>query len=67
FYSDLRAKWLNNGYTILTAQAQFILLWKDKEEDKEYRIVLPNLRLKKELSLVNQQPLNVLCLIYYTI
>lgn len=50
FYSDIQAKWLNKGYNILTAQAQFILLWKDKEEDKEYRIVLPSLRLKKELS-----------------
>ncbi len=47
FYSDLQAKWINKGYNVLTAQVQFILLWTDKVDDKEYRIVLPILRLKK--------------------
>lgn len=50
FSTELQDKWLNKGYRIDSAQARFIIIWKDPTEEKEYRIVLPNLRLKKEMG-----------------
>ena len=47
FIDTLEQKWKHKGYSIRTSKAQFILLWKDSQEDKEYRIVLPSLRLRK--------------------
>jgi len=48
FSSEIEEKWLHKGYHIESAQARFILVWKDPTEEKEYRIVLPSLRLRKE-------------------
>ena len=48
FSSELQDKWLNKGYHIETAQARFIIIWKDQAEEKEYRIVLPSLWLRKD-------------------
>jgi len=50
FASEIEEKWINKGYSIDSAQARFILVWKDKAEDKECRIVLPSLRLIKKMN-----------------
>jgi len=48
FSSEIEEKWLHKGYRIESAQARFILVWKDPAEEKEYRIVLPSVRLRKQ-------------------
>ena len=50
FASEIEEKWINKGYSIHSAQARFILVWKDKAEDKECRIVLPSLKLIKKMN-----------------
>ncbi|MDY7030270.1 MAG: hypothetical protein SVR04_18450, partial [Spirochaetota bacterium] len=50
FSSEIEEKWINKGYFIDSAQARFILVWKDKADEKECRIVLPNLRLIKKMN-----------------
>lgn len=39
--------YLKKGYQIVDGEANFIVLWYDKAEQKEYRIVLPILYLQK--------------------
>ncbi|MDZ7794916.1 MAG: RecQ family ATP-dependent DNA helicase [Spirochaetia bacterium] len=50
FSTEIKEKWINKGYHIESAKASFILVWKDQTEEKEYRIVLPSLRLRKEMG-----------------
>lgn len=35
------------GYDIKEANAEYILYWYDKNDDKEYQIVLPKLKMDK--------------------
>lgn len=39
--------WIRAGYTFCNATTNFIVLWYDKEEEREVRVVLPKLELKK--------------------
>jgi ATP-dependent DNA helicase RecQ len=40
-------KFLNRGYEIDSIHAEYIVVWKRKEDDKQYRVVLPRIKLKK--------------------
>ncbi|WP_299546928.1 RecQ family ATP-dependent DNA helicase [Seonamhaeicola sp.] len=39
---------LNKGYAIEEAKVQYIVYWYNKDEDREYKIVLPRLRFRKK-------------------
>ena len=41
-------KFLNRGYEIVSIHAEYIVIWKRKEDDKQYRVVLPLIKLKKK-------------------
>ena len=41
------AGWANKGYSIASAEIQFIVAWKNKEDEKETLIVLPSVKLKR--------------------
>jgi ATP-dependent DNA helicase RecQ len=40
-------KFLNKGYEIISIHAEYIVVWKRKEDDKQYRVVLPLIKLQK--------------------
>lgn len=37
-----------NGYTLVSARVEYLVYWYDKDEDKEYKIVLPRLRFERD-------------------
>jgi len=39
--------WIRAGYTFCNATANFIVLWYNKEEERDYKIVLPMIMLRK--------------------
>jgi hypothetical protein len=43
-------KFLNRGYEIVSIHAEYIVIWKRKEDEKEYRVVLPLIKLKNPLA-----------------
>ncbi|HMQ60158.1 MAG TPA: RecQ family ATP-dependent DNA helicase [Flavilitoribacter sp.] len=40
-------RYLNMGYQLEEAKAQYVVIWHDEKTDKDFRVVLPELRLKK--------------------
>ena len=47
-------KWAQNGYQPIEACINYILAWKNNEDEKEYPIVLPKLRLKKATASIDR-------------
>ena len=43
-------KLLNRGYRIESIQAEYIIIWKRKEDEEQYRVVLPLVEFRKESS-----------------
>ena len=41
------AEWASKGYSLDSAEIQFIVAWKGKDDDKETLIVLPSVKLKR--------------------
>jgi len=41
------AEWASKGYSLVSAEIQFIVAWKGKDDDKETLIVLPSVKLKR--------------------
>ncbi|MBQ8918964.1 MAG: hypothetical protein IJ056_02495 [Acidaminococcaceae bacterium] len=41
------AGWTAKGYSLVSAEIQFIVSWKGKDDDKETFIVLPSVKLKR--------------------
>ena len=46
-FKTLLAGWAAKGYSLVSAEIQFIVAWKGKEDDKETLIVLPSVKLKR--------------------
>jgi ATP-dependent DNA helicase RecQ len=46
-------KFLNRGYEIVSIHAEYIVIWKRKEDDKQYRVVLPLIKLQKTNPKIN--------------
>ncbi len=49
-FKALLAGWTAKGYSLVSAEIQFIVAWKSKEDDKETFIVLPSVKLKKKVN-----------------
>jgi len=47
-FSDSLAEWQKKGFHIYKATVNFIVYWKDEEKNKELKIILPQLVLKKK-------------------
>ena len=41
------SEWASKGYSLVSAEIQFIVAWKGKDDDKETLIVLPSVKLKR--------------------
>ena len=41
------AEWFSKGYSLVSAEIQFIVAWKGRDDDKETLIVLPSVKLKR--------------------
>lgn len=41
---------LQDGYKLATARAEYVVFWYSKEDDKQYKIVLPRLTFQKEAN-----------------
>jgi hypothetical protein len=39
----------DKGYRVKTIQAEYIVIWKKKEDDCQYRVVLPRVELEKKI------------------
>ncbi|MEP5636357.1 MAG: ATP-binding domain-containing protein, partial [Maribacter dokdonensis] len=50
FVEDKYNPMLGNGYRLSKARVEYIVFWYNKEDDKQYKIVLPRLTFKKKLS-----------------
>ena len=46
-FRALLAEWAAKGYSLVSAEIQFIVAWKGKEDVKETLIVLPSVKLKR--------------------
>ena len=46
-FSEKLSKYLKQGYQLSGAEVNFIVMWQDKNIDKEHRIVLPIVYLRK--------------------
>jgi len=51
FITDKYKPLLERGYQLTDAQAEYIVFWYDKDEAKEFKIVLPRLRFEKLVEL----------------
>jgi ATP-dependent DNA helicase RecQ len=47
FINDKYKPMLERGYKLTDARVEYIVFWYDKDEAKEYKIVLPRLRFEK--------------------
>jgi hypothetical protein len=45
--SESLKKFFDKGYKIQSIHAEYMVTWKKKEEERQYRVVLPRLELQK--------------------
>ncbi|HMO62242.1 MAG TPA: RecQ family ATP-dependent DNA helicase [Ferruginibacter sp.] len=50
-FRDILKEYYEKGFSIAEAKVNFIVYWKDPDKEKEVKIILPQLLLKKQLAL----------------
>lgn len=56
-FRDVLIEWYNKGFRIAEAKVNFVVYWKDEGKERESRIILPQLLLKKhETSFLTRVP-----------